>query len=65
MSTPDEWVELSGEIIAQTDRAVCFEDGGGGKPVWLPRSQIRPADIETGPAKIEVQYWLAHQEGLI
>lgn len=65
MSAPDEWVEMSGEIIAQTDRAVCFDDGGGGKPIWLPRSQIRPPYPETGPAEIEVRYWLALQEGLI
>jgi hypothetical protein len=64
MSAPDEWVELLVEIVAQTDQAICVDDGDG-RPVWLPRSRIRPPDPETGPAEIEVRYWLALQEGLI
>jgi hypothetical protein len=62
LGEPDEWVELLVEIMAQTDRAICVLDG---RAVWLPRSQIRPPDVESGPAEIEVRYWLALQEGLI
>jgi hypothetical protein len=63
MSQDDDWVELSGEILADTERAVRFSDGD--KLVWLPRSLIRPSDAGLGPAEIECRYWLAMREGLI
>jgi len=59
-----EWVELCLDIVHDTDRAICVDDGDG-RMVWLPRSTIRPSDVGTGPADIEVQYWIAHREGLI
>lgn len=52
-------VEISGEIRAQTDKAIQLFDGD--KPVWLPRSQIEINDDGT----VTMPEWLALDKGLI
>lgn len=59
----DTWVEIAGEIRANTDRAVQLYDGS--RTSWLPRSQIRPADAGDGPITLEVKHWIAKENGFI
>lgn len=52
-------VDISGEIRAQTDKAIQFYDGS--TTVWLPRSQIEINDDDT----VTMPEWLAMDKGLI
>ena len=52
-------VDISGEVRAQTERAVQFYDGT--RSVWLPRSQIEINDDGT----VTMPEWLAMDKELI
>lgn len=52
-------VDISGEVRAQTERAIQFFDGD--TAVWLPRSQIEINDDGT----VTMPEWLAVDKGLI
>ncbi len=51
-------VDLAGEIMAQTEKAIQFFDGD--RKVWLPRSQIEINDDGT----ITMPEWLAKDKEL-
>lgn len=55
----DRFIQLSGEIKQETDRAVQWHDGS--RMIWLPRSQIKVMDTET----IRCRYWVAKKAGLL
>ena len=55
----DRFIELSGEIEQETERAIRWHDGS--RRVWLPRSQIKVIDIKT----IQCRYWVGKKAGLI
>ena len=52
-------VDVAGEILAQTEKAIQFYDGN--VTVWLPRSQIEIGDDGT----VAMPEWLAKDKGLI
>jgi hypothetical protein len=64
-SVNKNYIELSGEIRFETERAILFCDGN--KEVWLPRSQIEDIDLTTSPpsAVITIPEWLAENKELI
>lgn len=59
MARRNELVDIAGEVRAETEKAVQFNDGT--RSVWLPRSQIEINDDGT----ITLPEWLALDKELI
>jgi len=63
----DEGVEIEGEVLAVTDKAILLNLENGGQE-WIPKSQI--LDGEEFPDKgdhieLTITTWIAEQKGLI
>jgi hypothetical protein len=61
-----ESIKISGEIFAETEKAILFFDGGDAD--WIPRSQI--IEIEESNhfpevVTITIPEWLAIEKGFI
>ena len=63
--TGSDMVEISGELIHETDEAILIDDGN--RRVWLPRSQIEMDGTAFAGynIKISVPEWLAQEKELI
>lgn len=60
-------IDLTLEILRETERAVHVHDGDEKKAVWLPKSQI---EVDTtgqkpGVVVVTLPQWLARDKGLI
>lgn len=61
-----ETVDISGEIHAETDKAILFFDGADSD--WIPRSQILHEEESNhfpGIVTITIPEWLAKEKGYI
>ena len=59
-----EIVEITAEIIKQTDFAILIDDGE--VRVWLPKNQIEQIDrVYENCAEISIPEWLAEEKELI
>ncbi len=62
------WVNVDFErVVRITEAAICFAVDG--EDVWIPKSQIAPADVEQyeegdGEGSVSVTDWIANQKGL-
>jgi len=64
--TPDrlsshEVVEVEGEIIHTTEKAILFNVDGIEE--WVPKSQIKEDEFEVGDMTITIPKWLAKVKG--
>lgn len=57
------YIEISGRIKAETDKAVLFY--GGNVQVWIPKSQIEGIERVEEGFTITIKEWLAEEKGLI
>jgi hypothetical protein len=58
-------VEVTGEIYAETEKAIMFsDDGERGNAVWLPRSQIE-IHQEGEKVTIVMPEWLAKEKEFV
>ncbi|MHB8727606.1 MAG: hypothetical protein ACYC9K_01055 [Sulfuricaulis sp.] len=60
-----EFVEITGEIRARTEKALLFWDGD--QSVWLPLSQIEDETMLEDGKTVEllIPEWLAKDKGLV
>ena len=56
--------DIEVKIHHETDQAVLV-DHAGGKPVWLPKSQIEIENQRNGLALVTAPEWLLLEKGLI
>jgi hypothetical protein len=62
-----ELVDLTMQIVRETDKAICVRDAEDRNPVWLPRSQIEVSTdgAPRGCVIVTMPEWLALDKGLI
>lgn len=59
-----ETIELTVEIVHETEKAVLFTDGTAEK--WVPRSQIQAMEsTRNGAWQVTLPEWLAKKNGWI
>ena len=62
MSNTIQYEEVQLDIIAETDKAICFDTYSGHlnhiKKVWIPKSQMIIKDTECGDGTIIKQYFV-------
>ena len=67
MPRRNELIDLSGDIVTQTDKAILFEFDGA--EFWLPKSMVEfemdRTGAETGPATIMLPERFAIEKGLV
>jgi len=58
-------VDISGELIHETDNAILIDDGD--RRVWLPKSQVEMEGMAFAGynIKISIPEWLAQEKELI
>lgn len=62
-SVDKNYIEITGEWRAETDRAIRINDGT--KDVWLPKSQLENIEMDGFIVTITMPEWLAHDKELI
>ena len=64
VDTDDEAVEISCELVHETDAAVLINDGD--QEVWIPLSKVSDRGYgDDGMYYVMIPEWLANQKGLI
>lgn len=65
--TKTKFAEVEGELVKpfDTEFAFHFYDGGPGKPVWLPKSQVEWHLKKDNQGTMVIPKWLAIDKGLI
>lgn len=59
-------LDVTVQLLRETEKAVQVTDSDPGEAVWLPRSQIEIAPAETGTLHVvTLPDWLAKEKGLI
>lgn len=54
-------IDIAAELKVETEKAFLI-DGGDGKPVWVPKSQV---EYNTEDKTFAMPEWLAKEKGLI
>jgi len=62
-SGASDLVDISGELKAETAKAVLLFDGT--REAWLPKSQIEIERRADGTVEVTLPEWLAKDKGLI
>jgi len=68
MPNEDEWVEVEGELVTSTDKAILIETDYD-LTAWIPKSQIEKLDSYHGKVrgdwlKLSIPEWLAREKDL-
>lgn len=59
-------IDITLQLLRETEKAVQVTDSNPGEAVWLPRSQIEIAPAETATLYVvTLPDWLAQEKGLI
>ena len=61
-SKTSEWIEVQLPILAETEKAICFDScraDFGSHAVWIPKSQMRILDLgEDSGIRYFIKVWL-------
>lgn len=64
-SKREEDVEIAGEVMHETEKALLLNLDDTGEDKWFPLSVINDRQEAGSSTIIKVQYWFADKEGLI